>query len=230
MLLNLEVSSPYVDLALSLAEPPLGTSRCSVEDSRKRVANVRARLVFDPWRHGYERRRELGREESWAPHLQSLRKKARIRSPSLTLLGAWFRPYGEHLEPIAGASEALAALADQGLQLALVSNVPLPGKLYSAVLKRHGLLEHFSSLQFSYDTGSRKPSPAMLRSALTDLALSPTEAVMVGDRRDSDVAAGRAAGTATVWVRSDGGGGPAADYTIDALAELPALLGRWTVD
>ena len=70
----------------------------------------------------------------------------------------------------------------------------------------------------------------MLRSALADLDLSPTEAVMVGDRRDFDVAAGRAAGTSTVWIRSNDGGGPAADYTIDALADLPALLGRWTGD
>jgi D-glycero-D-manno-heptose 1,7-bisphosphate phosphatase len=183
------------------------------------------RLVFEPWHLGYERRRETGKEELWDTHLSRLRKKAKIRVRNLTLLEAWFRPYGEQLVPIAGAVKALESLRSSGLQLSLVSNVPLPGKLYCGVLRRHAILDCFQSLHFSYDAGSRKPSPAMLRSALGELGVRPTEAVMVGDRRPNDVAAGRAAGTATVWVRADDGGGPAADFVVDALAEVPGLLG-----
>jgi len=182
------------------------------------------RLVFAPWHLGYERRREIGREESWDPHLRRLRKKAGIRARNLTLLEAWFRPYGEQLEPIEGAVEALESLRSSGLRLSLVSNVPLPGRLYRGVLRRHGILDWFQSLHFSYDAGSRKPSPAMMRSALGELGVRATEAVMVGDRRANDVAAGRAAGTATVWVRSDDGGGPAADFKVASLAEVPGLL------
>jgi HAD superfamily hydrolase (TIGR01509 family) len=183
------------------------------------------RLVFAPWTLGYERRREMGEEEAWDPHLRRLRSKAGIRLRNLTLLEAWFRPYGEQLEPIAGAVDALESLRSSGLGLSLVSNVPLPGRLYCGVLERHGILDWFDSLHFSYDTGSRKPSPVMLRSALTALGVQPTEAVMVGDRRPNDVAAGRVAGTTTIWVRSDDGGGPAADFEVDALAEVPGLLG-----
>ena len=182
------------------------------------------RLVFEPWHLGYDRRREMGKEESWDPHLSRLRKKAKTRVRNLTLLEAWFRPYGEQLEPIEGAVDALESLRSSGFQLSLVSNVPLPGKLYCGVLRRHGILDWFQSLHFSYDAGSRKPSPAMMRSALSELGVRPAEAVMVGDRRPNDVAAGRAAGTATVWVRSDDGGGPAADFAVDALAEVPGLL------
>jgi D-glycero-D-manno-heptose 1,7-bisphosphate phosphatase len=65
----------------------------------------------------------------------------------------------------------------------------------------------------------------MIRSALGKLGVRPTEAIMVGDRRPNDVAAGRAAGTATVWVRSDDGGGPGADFEVDSLAEVQRLLG-----
>ena len=182
-------------------------------------------LWLEKGRLGYERRRETGKEEPWGPHLSRLRKKAGIRALNLTLLEAWFRPYGEHLVPIAGAVEALDSLRSSGYKMSLVSNVPLPGKLYCGVLRRHGILNWFQSLHFSYDAGSRKPSPAMLRSALGELGVRPTEAIMVGDRRPNDVAAGRAAGTATVWVRSDDGGGPAADYDVDSLAEVPGLLG-----
>jgi hypothetical protein len=58
------------------------------------------RLVFEPWHQGYERRRDTGKEEPWGPHLSRLRKKAGIRALNLTLLEAWFRPYGEQLVPI----------------------------------------------------------------------------------------------------------------------------------
>ncbi|MEE8278929.1 MAG: HAD family hydrolase [Thermoanaerobaculia bacterium] len=181
-------------------------------------------LLFAPWRARHDRRHELGREARWDPHLSRLRRHAGIRTHNDTLLAAWFRPYGEQLAPVPGAEKALIALQDLGLALVLVSNVPLPGEHYRRVLDRYGLGDRFAALFFSYDFGSRKPSPAMLRAALERLGVSASEALMVGDLRDRDIAAGRAAGTSTVWVRSHDGGGPEPDHEIDSLAELPELL------
>jgi len=181
-------------------------------------------VLFEPWRREYARRYELGREADWSPHLKALRHAAHVRSRDLTLLRAWFRPYAETLAPVEGALEAVRTLAARGVAVGLVSNVPLPGALYEAVLRRFGFLALFPVRRFSYDAGSRKPSPAMLRSALGELGADPSRAVMVGDRRSSDVAAGRAAGVRTVWLESADGGGPKADAEIRTLAELePAL-------
>jgi FMN phosphatase YigB (HAD superfamily) len=66
----------------------------------------------------------------------------------------------------------------------------------------------------------------MLRNAMAALDVPAERALMIGDRRTSDVAAGRAAGVGTVWLRSDDGGGPRADHEIDSLADLPALVDR----
>ncbi len=184
------------------------------------------RLLFAPWRVEYEQRYELGREARWEPHLKRLRRAARVRLRDATLLAAWFRPYGDQLLPLAGAREALATLRDHGHRLALCSNVPLPGLHYRRLLARHGLAEAIASFHFSYDEGTRKPSPAMLRYASHALEVSAAEAVMVGDRRSSDVAAGRAAGMRTVWIQSEDGGGPQADHVIRGIGELPALLRR----
>ena len=184
-------------------------------------------LLFEPWRSEYERRYEAGKEASWSPHLTRLRKAAGSRLHTAQLLGTWFRPYAESIEPYEGVSEALLRLKRQHrhqLKLALISNVPLPGALYLRVLEQYGLAHVFDSIHFSYDCGSRKPSPAMLRDALGVLQSEPGAAVMVGDRRASDIAAGRAAGVATVWIRSDDGGGPEPDFTIDSIVELPALM------
>lgn len=181
-------------------------------------------VLFGPWFREYRRREERGSEAVWDPHLRRFRKLAGVRTHTLKLLELWFRPFAEQLQPLPGVVSALERLRRRGLRMSLISNVPLPGQLYRDVLERCGLEKHFDSLHFSYDAGSRKPSPAMLREALAGLNLSPSSAIMVGDRRRVDVAAGRLAGTLTAWVRSDDGGGPAADSTIASLAELPDLL------
>jgi FMN phosphatase YigB (HAD superfamily) len=66
----------------------------------------------------------------------------------------------------------------------------------------------------------------MLRAAMRALGASPPEAVMVGDRRSVDVAAGRTAGVVTVWIRSEDGGGPDPDHEIASVGDLPELLLR----
>ena len=185
-------------------------------------------LVFAPWRGEHERRSERGREADWHPHLSRLRRASGSRLRDLTLLAAWFAPYAETIAPNPAARETLDALLARGAKLALVSNAPLPGALYARLLARHDLARGFESLQWSYDAGSRKPSPAMLRAALSALGVTPGSAVMVGDRRGSDVAAGRAAGLRTVWLRSEDGGGPPPDRTIDRLVELPGVVAAWT--
>jgi HAD superfamily hydrolase (TIGR01509 family) len=182
------------------------------------------RLLFAPWRVEYARRYERQREAEWQPHLERLIAATGAKVTGAELLAAWFGPYGERLPPLAGAAAAVGALRARGLALGLVSNVALPGELYRRRLAAHGLADAFGAMRFSCDAGSRKPAPAMLLSVLAELGATPAEAVMVGDRKKSDVAAGRAAGTRTVWLRSHHAEGPDADVTIERLVELPDAL------
>lgn len=181
-------------------------------------------LLFTPWRDEYERRYERGHEARWEPHFRRLRQATGARGRTLAFLATWFEPYGESLEAMPEAPETLAELRRHGVRLGLVSNVPLPGALYTRVLKRLRLWSFFDDVRFSYDEGSRKPSPAMLRTGMAALEARPHETWMVGDRRASDVAAGRAAGVHTVWLQSPHRHGPRPDSTIQALAELITLV------
>ena len=185
-------------------------------------------LVFGPWRRDYERRRSVGREARWEPHLKRLRKASGSRLRDLSLLSSWFAPYAETVVPAAGARRVLLELAARGLKVAVVSNVPLPGKLYQRLLVQHRMAGPVRSWHWSYDAGSRKPSPAMPRAALAALEVAPAAAVMVGDRRGADVAAGLVAGVRTIWLRSQDGGGPRPDAEIAAIGELPGLLAKWS--
>lgn len=184
-------------------------------------------LVFEPWRRDYRERYRRGREAALAPYLEELRARAGSRASDAELLAAWFGPFGESLQPVPGALEAVEQLRRRQLKLGLVSNVPLPGELYRGVLLSHGFGGQFDACRFSFDCGHRKPSPFMLRSALEELGVDASAAVMVGDRKASDVAAGRAAGTGTVWIETEHDKGPEPDASVAAIGELPALLERW---
>jgi 4-nitrophenyl phosphatase len=72
-----------------------------------------------------------------------------------------------------------------------------------------------------------KPEPALLRDAMVRIGTKPSETVMVGDQVMTDIAAGRAAGTFTVLVRSNvyparraPAGAPRPDVVVRDLREL----------
>ena len=188
------------------------------------------RWLFSPWRRGYRRRYERGAEEPWEPHLARLRSGTGSSLSDEGILSAWFGAYGAAIPALTGAAETLLRLRWVGWRLGLVSNVPLPGSLYRRVLERHRLLAPFDVLRFSYDAGVRKPRPGMLLQVLEELGVEPGGAVMVGDRRDSDIAAGRAAGTSTIWLTSGRRGGaddgPEPDLVVGSIADLPGVLER----
>lgn len=73
-----------------------------------------------------------------------------------------------------------------------------------------------------------KPEGAFFRLALNSLGLEPSEAAMVGDDAESDVAGARAAGLVGIQVKTGKYGAGTAtksDLTLDSVADLPRALG-----
>jgi D-glycero-D-manno-heptose 1,7-bisphosphate phosphatase len=69
----------------------------------------------------------------------------------------------------------------------------------------------------------RKPAPGMLHRAAQEQLFSLDEAVMIGDS-ESDVEAGRAAGTATIVLSATPDAPAPADYVVPNLAEAVRLI------
>jgi phosphoglycolate phosphatase len=87
-----------------------------------------------------------------------------------------------------GALETLETLRDAGRKLAVVTNKSSQFTL--PLLERMGILSYFAAVVSGDTLPVKKPDPAMLRYALTQLgASSPTTAVMVGDSRNDALAA-----------------------------------------
>lgn len=135
-------------------------------------------------------------------------------------------------EPFPDAAPCLEALVAAGYRLGVIANQRKAES--QARLEWSGLLEHIEVTVLSGDVGIAKPNPAIFQLALQMAGCTASDAVMVGDRLDNDIAPAKAIGMCTVWLRR----GLHEDYTprtqseepratIGGLGELPRLLGEW---
>jgi putative hydrolase of the HAD superfamily len=109
--------------------------------------------------------------------------------------------------PFPGALEALAELRRRGHRLGLLTNGG--AKLQRAKIERWDLARFFDAVRVEGEVGVGKPEPAAFAGALAALGAAGQPAAMVGDDLEADVAGGRAAGLATIWVDHAGRGAPA---------------------
>jgi phosphoglycolate phosphatase len=139
----------------------------------------------------------------------------------------------EHLEPLyPGAREAVTALAARGdVVLGMATGKSRRG--VAAVLGRHGLFEHFSTIHTS-DTAPSKPHPEMVLAAMRETGAAPADTIVIGDTA-FDMTMARAAGARGIAV--GWGYHPRASLVeagahavIEDFSELlPALEAMWAV-
>ncbi|GAB4502673.1 MAG: hypothetical protein Fur0035_22280 [Anaerolineales bacterium] len=122
----------------------------------------------------------------------------------------------------------LSALREKGLRLGLVSNAGDHQDVLD-LTQKFGIAHFFDLILTSAACGFRKPNPRIFEQALAHWKISPNQALMVGDRLDTDIAGAKALGIYAVWLTRrtlrpaliD----PLPDAEIASLAELPALCG-----
>jgi HAD superfamily hydrolase (TIGR01509 family) len=84
------------------------------------------------------------------------------------------------------AVDTLKALEGAGLRIAVVSDIHVDIR---PAFAGAGLLDAVDVFTLSFEQGVQKPDPAMFTRTLSELGLSPAEALMVGDRSRPDGAA-----------------------------------------
>lgn len=131
------------------------------------------------------------------------------------------------LELLPGVRETIPALAGAGYRLGIISDTSLtPGRILRDVLKKDGLLDYFSVLTFSDETGYPKPDRRMFESTLAELGTEPARAAHVGDTPRTDIAGAKAMGMVTIRCAgsTDNEEPPEADFVIRDHREIPAIL------
>jgi len=203
---------------------------------------ARCRVSARALRRGYD---ASGRELSWIwsqnrdvpvlRHVTSLLEGAEAglsARVSRAVLDELIEAYGRPAllvppRPAPGAAEALAALRERGLRLAVVSNtMRTPGAVLRAILERECLLAPFEHLTFSDEVGVRKPAADIFHLTLRALGVEPGNAVHVGDDAVLDVLGGRSAGLRVVQVTTalPAPGAIRPDVLIEKLADLPGAI------
>lgn len=119
----------------------------------------------------------------------------------------------------------LVAIRQDGHRLAVCTNKV--EEAASSLLRQLGLYEFVDAVVGGDKVTAQKPHPAHVQAALERLEAAAGSAVMVGDSRN-DIAAGAAAGTATIAVTYGYGDVativPRPTRTIDRFDDLPAVL------
>lgn len=126
-----------------------------------------------------------------------------------------------------GALALLRALRANGQRVWLLSNAQ---RIFTMPeLERLGLAGCFDGIYLSSDAGFKKPDARFFQALLSERAIDPARAVMVGNDGACDIRGAQAVGLATVYVRSDISPQeplPAADLALDRvdLGQVQAFL------
>ena len=96
-----------------------------------------------------------------------------------------------------GVREGLAAMKDQGIRLACVTNKPIAFAL--PLLEKTGLARYFELVYGGDSLPRKKPDPLPMLAVCRDFALEPFEVVAIGDS-SNDAEAARAAGCRSLTV------------------------------
>ena len=125
-----------------------------------------------------------------------------------------------------GLHEMLASLHGQGYRLGIFTG---SDEAVVDIYKHHNIEQLFSSIVHIRRTTQHKPHPEGLLLAAKECGATPAETIMVGDSRN-DILAGKNAGCkATIGITHGNDSrenleAAGADYIIDSLIDLPALI------
>ena len=135
----------------------------------------------------------------------------------------------EERELVPGAVELLESLKERGLTIGLISDVAfgLPSEFPLRDIRHFGLDQYFDDMVFSTDVGLRKPHPKVFKIALSNLGVSASDAMYIGNSLYHDIKGAKGVGMKAVLKRSvfcvhEDGVEP--DHTVSQLREIESLI------
>ena len=132
--------------------------------------------------------------------------------------------YGKEPVLFTGARDTLDMLS-QCYRIGLVSNGRTKGQ--TAKIEASGIAKYFSSICISESVGCKKPDHAIFLACLSELSVSPSDAVFVGDNPKADIEPAKSLGMRAVWLKNEHFSEPAfCDGVIMSIEELPKLLSK----
>lgn len=117
----------------------------------------------------------------------------------------------------------LEQLQKRKVQIGMITNGY--GQFQMDNIRALGIESYFQVILISEREGMKKPdSPIFLRAA-EKLGVLPSECIFIGDHPENDVQGAKNAGMVGIWKKDKQWTNVQAEYVIDDLMEIPALIG-----
>ncbi|MCI0438521.1 MAG: HAD family hydrolase [Chloroflexi bacterium] len=132
-----------------------------------------------------------------------------VDNPALAeeIASVYTAEHEQAIRPFPGALDTLSRLQSGGVRLALVTQGTGAGQRKK--IERFGLEKFFDYILIEAEFGAGKPDERVYRHALEQLGVTPSEAWMVGDNLEFDVAGPQKLGICGIWIDHAGKGVPA---------------------
>ncbi|NLP52838.1 HAD family hydrolase [Bacillus sp. RO1] len=138
------------------------------------------------------------------------------------LLEDYISNFPFHCTPFNNVENTLQRLSEDNLPLGMITNGFEVFQMNN--LKALGIEHYFHSILVSEREGIKKPNPEIFRRSAEFLQVSMKECLFIGDHPENDVAAANAVGMTTVWKRDSYRDEVDADFIIEDLDCLPAIV------
>jgi len=140
-------------------------------------------------------------------------------------------PLSQVVELSGGAHDSVRAIRDLGVRMVICSNTLWRNDVDARRdWQELGFGEYFDAYVTSHDTGYGKPHPAMFERALRAVGAQPSEASIIGDRPELDLAGARSVGMRSIWMRPPdfvGEPEPAADAVVSVWSGVRPIIELW---
>jgi putative hydrolase of the HAD superfamily len=200
--------------------------------SLDQAAVLDAIRIKSRWYWGDPERHRAGRLELEAARREVVRLAlAELERDDVALADAIGDAYSRRrdigMEPLPEAIDTVRWLRESGRKLALLTNGAGPAQRKKIV--RFGLVDLFDAVLIEGEQGFGKPDERVYYKALDALGVRASDAWMVGDNLEFDVAAPQQLGIRGVWIDVRGHGVPEdagirPDHVVRSLSELRPLI------
>ncbi|WP_404450971.1 HAD family hydrolase [Virgibacillus necropolis] len=116
----------------------------------------------------------------------------------------------------------LEELKDNSTHIGIITNGK--GQFQMNNIKALDIEKYFDTILISEWEGIKKPDPLIFRKALNQLNTEPYQSIFVGDHPEKDIQAAHKIGMKTIWKKDNFWHDVCADYRIDNLSEIPAII------
>ncbi|MGM9946017.1 MAG: HAD family hydrolase [Lysinibacillus sp.] len=152
-----------------------------------------------------------------------LTKELNISSVSVgELLDDYVSEFRQHCIPFEGLRELLDELKSLNLKLGIITNGF--GQFQLDNIKALGIEKDFDVISISEWEGIKKPSLEIFERALKKLQVEPATSVFIGDHPMNDIEPPKKVGMISIWKKDVAWQDVKADYTIEHLKEIPAII------